>query len=130
MRYGWLPGKKATPEMLERVRQIGKDLTDTFVKDDNYELVNINTTYLDGKLHFLLEIMGPDTFPQQKVKTLEGLLAKRYSEPIKIYAWSRIEVVNDSEGPLSLAGLQESFSDRQKENLPEEIPMLLEASGR
>ncbi|MEJ2589342.1 MAG: TIGR00341 family protein, partial [Deltaproteobacteria bacterium] len=62
MRYGWLPGKKATPEMLERVRQIGKDLTDTFVKDDNYELVNINTTYLDGKLHFLLEIMGPDTF--------------------------------------------------------------------
>ena len=98
--------------------------------DDAYDLVNVNATRLDGKLHFLLEIVGPEVYPRQNIEKLQTQLAQNYPEPIALYAWSRIEVVHGPEGPLSLAELRQSFSDRQKENLPEEIPMILEASNR
>jgi hypothetical protein len=96
----------------------------------DHDLINLIATLLDDKLHFLLEIVGSEVYPYQNVEALESKLAKKYSEQIKIYAWSRLEVVNGSEGPISFTKLQQSFSERQKENLPEEIPMLLEASSR
>jgi hypothetical protein len=128
IRYGWNLGNQGTPENLERIQKVRADLESAFERDDAYELVNINATRLDDKFHFLLEIVSSEAYPQQKVEALESLLANKYSEPIKIYAWSRLEVVNGSEGPISLTKLQQSFSERQKENLPEEIPIILEAS--
>jgi uncharacterized hydrophobic protein (TIGR00271 family) len=130
IRYGWMLGEWETPEIVKRIRQVRTDLTAIFARDVAYDLININATHLDGKFHFLLEIIGPEAYPDQNVKTLELQLAKKYSESIEIYAWSRLEVVYGSEGPLSLTELQRSFSKRQKENIPEEIPMILEASSR
>jgi hypothetical protein len=130
IRYGWIRGIKGTPENLQRLQKVRADLKSAFVRDDAYDLVNINATLLDDKLHFLLEIAGPEVYPIQKVEALESQLGKKYSEPIKIYAWSRIEVINDSEGPISLTEFHRSFSERQKGNFPEELPILLEASSR
>jgi uncharacterized hydrophobic protein (TIGR00271 family) len=130
IRYGWILGKQGTPEILKHIRQVRKDLATTFANDKTYELVNINATHLDGKLHFLLEIVGPEIYPRQSVTALESRLSQTYSEQIKLYAWSRIEIVQTAEGALSLMELQQSFSERQRENLPEDIPMILEASSR
>jgi len=130
IRYGWIRGIKGTPENLQRLQKVRADLESAFVRDDAYDLVNINATLLDDKLHFLLEIAGPEVYPIQKVEALESQLGKKYSEPIKIYAWSRIEVVNGSEGPISLTEFHRSFSERQKGNFPEELPIILEASSR
>jgi len=130
IRYGWILGKKGTPEILKRIRQVRNDLAAEFAHDDTYELVNVNATHLDGKLHFLLEIVGPEVYPRINVKALELRLAQSYTEPIKIYVWSRIEIVQDSEGQLSWTEMQQSFRERQRENLPDEIPMILEASSR
>ncbi|MEN8806792.1 MAG: TIGR00341 family protein [Desulfobacterales bacterium] len=130
IRYGWIRGIKGTPENLQRLQKVRADLESAFARDDAYDLVNINATLLDDKLHFLLEIAGPEVYPSQKVEALESQLGKKYSEPIKIYAWSRIEVVNGSEGPISLTEFHRSFSERQKGNFPEELPIILEPSSR
>ena len=130
MRYGWLMGNQGTPENFKRTQHVRADLESAFAGDDAYELININATLLNDKLHFLLEIVGPEVYPHQNVEALESKLAKKYSEQIKIYAWSRIEVVNGSEGPISLTEFHQSFSERQKENLPEDMKMIIEASSR
>jgi uncharacterized hydrophobic protein (TIGR00271 family) len=130
IRYGWILGKQGTPEILKHIQQVRRDLATTFANDKTYELVNINATHLDGKLHFLLEIVGPEIYPRQSVTVLESRLSQTYSKQIKLYAWSRIEIVQTAEGSLSLMELQRSFSERQRENLPEDIPMILEASSR
>jgi hypothetical protein len=130
IRYGWILGNQSTPENLQRIQKVRTDLEYAFSRDDAYGLVNINATVLDDKLHFLLEIVGPEVYPSQKVEELESQLGKKYSEPFKIYAWSRIEVVNESAGPISLTEFHRSFSERQKGNLPEELPIILEASSR
>jgi hypothetical protein len=39
-------------------------------------------------------------------------------------------MVHGPQGALSFEELQQTFSDRQKENLPGEIPLILEASSR
>ena len=130
LRYGWILGDQGTPENLQRIQKVRADLESAFAHDDAYELVNINVTHLDDKFHFLLEIVSSEAYPQQEVEALESLLADKYSESIKIYAWSRLEVVNGSEGPISLTKLEQSFSERQKGKLPEVIPIILEASSR
>lgn len=130
IRYGWIPGKQATPAIRERIRDIRADLEAEFAADDLFLLVNISATQLDGKLHLLLEIVGPDVYPRQQVDALHARLTEKYAEPIALYAWSRIEVVHAPQGSMSFAQVQRYFSDRQKENLPQELSMILEASGR
>jgi len=112
------------------IENIRADLQAVFEQDNTFEVVNINVTRLDGKLHFLMEIVGPEIYPDDKVKELESQVAQNYSEQIKLYAWSRIEVINGSEGPLSKIEFLKSFSDRQNESLPAELPLMLEASSR
>lgn len=49
---------------------------------------------------------------------------------LDLYTWSRIELVHGPEGALSMKELSARFSSRQKENLPEMMPLILEASRR
>jgi hypothetical protein len=55
-------------------------------------------------------------------------MALKFKEPIALYAWNRIEVVYLPEGSLSMKQLNAYFGSRQKENLPKEMPLILEAS--
>ena len=130
IRYGWILGNQGAPELRGRIRRIHADLKSAFAQDGAYELVNINATLLDGRLRFLLEIVGPQPYPPQDVKKLENLLTQKHAEPIDIYAWSRIEVVNSSKGAIPLMELTHKFNERQRKNLPEEIPMMLDTSAR
>ncbi len=130
IRYGWILGNQGTVKIHERIRQVRAELKAAFAKDVDYELVNINATCLDGRFQFLLEIVGPNVYPAQEVKVLENVLTHKFGEPMDIYAWSRIEMVHGSKGPISLSELTRSFSERQKENLPAELPLMLEASSR
>ena len=130
IRYGWILGDKGIPEIRDRIQEILTDLKGAFTDDNTFSLVNVNATQLDGKLHFFLEIVGPEVYPRSSVDALQARLAEKYAEPIALYAWSRIEVVHAPQGTVSFAQIQRYFSDRQKENLPEELSMILEASGR
>ena len=127
---GGFRGKQASEPIRERIRLIRADLEAMFADDATFSLINVNATQLDGKLHFLLEIVGPEVYPRSCVDALQARLAQKYTEPIALYAWSRIEVVHAPQGTVSFDKIQQYFSDRQKENLPEELSMIIEASGR
>jgi len=128
IRYGWILDNKATPEIRDHIRDIRTEISTAFDRDGAYDLINVNATRLDGKLHFLLEIVGPEVYPRQNIEKLQTQLAHKYPEPIALYAWSRIEVVHGPEGTLSLEELRKFYSKRQKESMPEEMQMDLEAS--
>jgi uncharacterized hydrophobic protein (TIGR00271 family) len=130
MRYGWILGNNATPETRQRIRQIRLDLKAFFNSEQRFDLVNMNATRLDEKLQFLLEIVGPNIYPREKIEMLQADLIKKYEEPIVLYARSRIEVVHGPQGPVQLNQLLQSFSDRQKENIPEEVSLILESSNK
>ena len=129
-RYGWFLGKKGTPENKERARQIRAELIAYFARDKAYALVNSNVTHLDDKFHFLLEIVGTEVYPLKNIERLQALLVQKYKEPIALYAWSRIEVVQGPQEAISMKELNAYFSGRQKENLPEILPLILEASRK
>ena len=129
-RYGWLLGNKGTPENIKRSRQIQAELQACFDRDEDYELVNTNVTRLDDKFHFLLEVVGSQVYPPQELDQLQIQLTHKFSEPILLYAWSRIETVHGPDGQLSMKELNHYFSGRQKENLPDDIQVLPGASGR
>jgi len=129
-RYGWFLGRQGTPENLERARQIKTDIVAYFDRETGFTLVNTNVTYLDDKFHFLLEISGPELYPSPKIKELQSQLEQKFSDKVDLYAWSRIEVVHGPEGAMSMKELSAYFSSRQKENLPEMMPLILEASRR
>ncbi|WP_163339513.1 TIGR00341 family protein [Desulfopila sp. IMCC35008] len=129
-RYGWFLGKEGTPDNLTRTRLIKADIVDYFGHDNAFTLVNANATYLDDKFHFLLEITGPELYPVSRIEQLQSLLKQKYTNQVDFYAWTRIEVVHGPEGPLSMKELSAYFSSRQKETLPETIPLILEASRR
>ncbi len=129
-RYGWFLGKQGTPENLERARQIRADIIAHFDQDDAFTLVNTSVTYLDAKFHFLLELTGPELYSDSNVERLQAELEEKFATHMDLYAWSRIEVVHGPKGVLSMKELSAQFSSRQKENLPEMMPLILEASRR
>ena len=129
-RYGWILGRLGSDEIRERIRPIREELSATFRRDEDFELVSTNVNYLDERFHFLLEIAGPDVYPQSRVDALREQLEQEFAEPMDLYAWSRVETVHGPAGPLSMRELDEYFSSRQKENLPDDIQILPGASGR
>lgn len=129
-RYGWVMGKQGTSENRERVLQIRSELQKIFSRDGAYDLVSINQTRLDDKFHFLLEIVGPGVYPRPVIEALQAELTRKFAEPIVLYAWSRVETVHGPEGPFSINAVDRYFGGRQKENLPEEMPLILEAFSR
>jgi len=130
IRYGWNLGDNATPENRKRIRQIREQLSDAFAHEEVYELVNVNATVLDDKFHLLLEIVGPDFYPNENIEKLRAQLSQKFSEPITLYSWSRIERVQGPEGVLSMEKLRRYFVTRQKENLSKKIPLILDSSSQ
>jgi len=129
-RYGWFLGKQGTSENMEIARQMKREIATHFERDDAFTLVTTNVTYLDDKFHFLLEVTGPELYSASNVEQLQSQLEKKFDTPLDLYAWSRVELVHGPEGPLSMKELSAHFSSRQKENLPEMMPLILEASRR
>lgn len=94
----------------------------------------------------LISILTPtDDGPEIAVIALKGIFDRKGLDPamfeayerghflsdkVDLYAWSRIEVVCGPEGAMSMKELSTYFSSRQKENLPEMMPLILEASRR
>ena len=115
---------------MEIARQMKREIATYFELDDAFTLVTTNVTYLDDKFHFLLEVTGPELYPPSNVEQLQSQLEEKFSIPLDLYAWSRVELVHGPEGPLSMKELSAHFSSRQKENLPEMMPLILEASRR
>jgi hypothetical protein len=74
--------------------------------------------------------VGPAVYPRKKIESLQSQLSQKFSEPIVLYALSRVEVVHGPEGSLSMKELNQYYSGRQKENLPDEMPLILEAARR
>jgi uncharacterized hydrophobic protein (TIGR00271 family) len=128
LRHGWFLGKQGTPENRERLHRIRTYLERLFEDDEEFQLLDVKATRLDGRFHVLLEIAGPEVYPRQRVERLRSQLARELPESVVLYAWSRVDVVHGPDGPTSLTKLNQYLSARQKENLPEEMPLILEAS--
>lgn len=126
--YGWVLGDKGTPEVRERIRQIRADLASAFAGEKDYVLVNVNANRMDDGFHLLLEIVGPEIYPRPKLQALEAQLVEKYKEPIVLYAWSRVETVYGPDGMNSMKTLRRYFNARQRENMPDELPMILETA--
>jgi uncharacterized hydrophobic protein (TIGR00271 family) len=130
MRYGWILGDKATPALRQKIDEIREELTKAFAELPGFDLVKFNATSFDDKLYLLLEIRGPELFPQSKIDELQTSLTQKYSMPVVVYAWSRVEVVRGPQGDESVNKMHQYFNLRQKENLPKELPSLLGSGGR
>lgn len=55
-------------------------------------------------------------------------MAEKFTEAIDLYVWSRPEVVLSPKGPMPLDAVNNYFSTRQRENLPDGMMPMLEAS--
>ena len=128
IRYGWILGDKATPERLAIIKEIKAELYTAFQNQGGFEIVNVNANYLDSKFHFLIEVVGPEIYPQDKLDAVRRQLAEKFTEAIDLYVWSRPEVVLTPNGAMPLDAVYRYFATRQKENLPDEMMLMLEAS--
>ena len=128
IRYGWILGDKATPERLAIIKEIKAELYTVFQNQGGFEIVNVNANYLDSKFHFLIEVVGPEIYPQEKLDAVRRQLAEKFTEAIDLYVWSRPEVVLTPNGAMPLDAVYHYFAKRQKENLPDEMMLFLETS--
>ncbi|MEN8757578.1 MAG: TIGR00341 family protein [Desulfobacterales bacterium] len=128
IRYGWILGDKATPERLAIIKEIKAELYTAFQNQGGFEIVNVNANYLDSKFHFLIEVVGPEIYPQEKLDAIRRQLAEKFTEAIDLYVWSRPEVVLTPNGAMPLDAVYHYFAKRQKENLPDEMMLFLETS--
>lgn len=129
IRYGWILGDKATPERLAIIKEIKAELYTAFQNQGGFEIVNVNANYLDSKFHFLIEVVGPEIYPQEKLDAVRKQLAEKFTEAIDLYVWSRPEVVLTPNGAMPLDAVYQYFAKRQKENLPDEMMLMMEASS-
>ena len=130
LRYGWMLGDKATPERLAVIEQIQTELVRAFDNPDGYVITNINVNYLDDAYHFLLEVVGSSLFPQTRLDDINRHLAERFPDKsVKIYLWSRPEVVLTPDGAVPFETVYRQFAERQQENLPVGMMPGLEAIG-
>ena len=128
IRYGWILGDKSTPERLAIIKEIKAELYTAFHNQGGFDIINVNANYLDSKFHFLVEVVGPEIYPQEKLDAVRRQLAKKFTEAIDLYVWSRPEVVLTPNGAMPLDAVYRYFATRQKENLPDEMMLMLEAS--
>jgi uncharacterized membrane protein len=130
LRYGWFLGEKATPERLATIKKIKSELSAAFKNDDGFKIININVNYLDAAYHFLLEVVGPTIYPQEKLNWVKKHLAEKFNDTIvELYVWSRPEVVLTPEGAMPFKEVYQSFAKRQRENLPDEMMPMIESSA-
>jgi len=127
LKYGWILGEKATPDRIALIQKIKAQINALFKDNDGFTIVNINATYLDDVFHLLLEVVGPGIYPRDKLDGLKANLERKFADvPIDLYVWSRPEVVLTPNGFMSFAEVYQTFSARQKENLPDEMMPMLE----
>jgi len=128
IRYGWILGDKATPERLAIIKEVKAELYTAFQNQGGFDIVNVNANYLDSTFHFLVEVVGPEIYPQEKLDAVRRQLAEKFTEAIDLYVWSRPEVVLTPNGAMPLDAVYRYFAERQKENLPDEMMLMLESS--
>ncbi|MEN8806636.1 MAG: TIGR00341 family protein, partial [Desulfobacterales bacterium] len=116
IRYGWILGDKATPERLAIIKEVKAELYTAFQNQGGFDIVNVNANYLDSKFHFLIEVVGPEIYPQEKLDAVRRQLAEKFTEAIDLYVWSRPEVVLTPNGAMPLDAVYHYFAKRQKEN--------------
>lgn len=127
--YGWILGEKATPDRIKLIQEMKEKIRNVFKNNDGFTIVNINATYLDDVFHLLLEVVGPEIYPRDKLDVLKEHVEEKFADvSTKLYVWSRPEVVLTPNGAMSLAEVNKTFSARQRENLPDEMMPLLEST--
>jgi hypothetical protein len=72
-----------------------------------------------------MEIVGPDFYPNSNIEKLRVQLTGKFSAPIALHAWSRLERVQGPEGTPSMKKLSLYFGTRQKENLLQKMLLFL-----
>lgn len=128
LRYGWILGEKATPERLATIKKIKGEIYTAFKNDEGFKIINVNVNFLDTTYHFLIEVVGPELYPQGRLDAVKNQLTEKFiDKAIELYVWSRPEVVLTPDGTRSFDEVYQNFAARQKENLPDKMMLLIES---
>jgi uncharacterized hydrophobic protein (TIGR00271 family) len=126
IRYEWNSLEQSDPEQRELVDQAKVLFHQVFDKDGERFITGVNYAFLDGKCHFLLEIVGAKLVSVEDVKNLESWLAEKTGQPVKIHVWSKLDAVVTSKGYNSFRAATQDFFEKQKPEFQKEIDRILE----
>ena len=128
MRYGWWAMEDETPETVALVNQMRVFIDQEMKVDADFHLLHTNATHLDGRFHFLLEVLGAGIYPKEGVARLKKLLVDKYGQEVDLYVLSRPEVVVTPDRFLPLDKINEYYVGKQRKKLREEVARMLETA--
>ena len=128
LRYGWWAMEDETPETVALVNQMRVFIDQEMKVDADFHLLHTNATHLDGRFHFLLEVLGAGIYPKEGVARLKKLLVDKYGQEVDLYVLSRPEVVVTPDRFLPLDKINEYYVGKQRKKLREEVARMLETA--
>jgi uncharacterized hydrophobic protein (TIGR00271 family) len=128
LRYGWWAMEDETPETVMLITQMRAFLDRAFQTDADFHLVHTNATHLDGRFHFLLEVVGAGIYPREEVARLKKRLVDKYGQAVDLFVLSRPEVVVTPDRLLPLYKVNEYYVGKQEKQMREEIARMLETA--
>jgi hypothetical protein len=128
LRYGWWSMENESPEIVAFVSRLREFIKEKFNGDADFHLLNTNATYLDGRFHILLEVVGAGIYPKERVARLKRLLVDKYGREVDVFVLSRPEVVVTPNRLLSLDEMNQYYIGKQEELMRKEVSQMLETA--
>jgi len=127
LRHQWMPMEYLLTVEQRAVLAKGRSfLENQFIGHEDVFLENLNASFVDGQYCFLIELTGKRYFSDEEVRMLEKKMSEETANPVKIYAWSRPEIVAVSEGYAPYDEVTKAFFSKRKEIFKIETEKLLE----
>ena len=96
------------------MEQAGRYLESWFAAHD-YKLNGWGVTILDGRYHFLTELLGPTHFNMQQRASLESALEAELGVPVHLFVRTQLESVIGPQGYIGFSELLENYRALNRE---------------
>lgn len=114
LRYEWLPMEHALSDQQRQYMTTAKAfLENQFKADNNLFLNNINASVIKGRYFFLLEVTGKRNVLSEEVAELERRVSVLIGQPVRVYVWSKPEIVANANGYTSYDTLRRDFFSKR-----------------
>ena len=100
--YGWAHLGTQTPEEQDTLRRIEAAVREEFKKFGDVFATNVDAAPQENFWGVRIEAVGARVMSVREVALLEKTVSRRVEKPVKIYLWSRPEVMATPEGYSSL----------------------------
>ena len=130
VRYEWFPMEHQLSEVQRAdIKKARVFLENQFESSEDYFLVNINSSVIDDRHYFLLEITGKRYFPSQETAEIQHRVSELIGKPVQIYVWSKPEIVATADGYTSYEATAREIFSHRKETYKKTIEKLIKSSG-